>query len=213
MAVPTSSEVNLEEVMETERMEDVVEDDLKRVLEQRDAEHEELLKLRMMLVEKEEQLRKLQAEKDKGSVLQGAQKHIPGWLQKACVIEGVNSIGQISEFHQMVIRDRDDAERSEKEFDASMISADSPSLEVGITDDPKLWISEGRPLPSSKFAGHKAHKAGVPPSAVFAPHSSKAGFPPLVEDGINKNRLKRQQKRRNRNAARAAVKALENLKM
>ncbi|KAL6735272.1 hypothetical protein Aduo_005729 [Ancylostoma duodenale] len=99
-------------------------------------------------------------------------------------------------------------------IDAGVNPAHCRSLEVGSSTIRRCGCRKGKfaafmrrsdkglkqrmylePIPPSKCASHKAHKAGVPPSAVFAPHSSKAGFPSLVEDGINKNRLKRQQQK------------------
>ncbi|VDP01740.1 unnamed protein product [Heligmosomoides polygyrus] len=94
-----------------------------------------------------------------------------------------------------------------------------------MADDDKSWIPEAgvrkfyskmadvlsswfslEALPAPKFESTRPHKAGNPPRG-------SEGCSKVVEGGINKNRLKRQQKRLNRSKARAAAKGLEQLKM
>ncbi|VDO99677.1 unnamed protein product [Heligmosomoides polygyrus] len=104
-----------------------------------------------------------------------------------------------------------------------VIPADSPCLEVGMIDDEKAWIPEAlvrtfyskiaevlsswfslEALPPPRIENTRLHKAGNLPRG-------SEGCSKVVEGGINKNRLKRQQKRINRSKAKAAAKGLEQL--
>ncbi|EYB82347.1 hypothetical protein Y032_0361g3461 [Ancylostoma ceylanicum] len=109
---------------------------------------------------------------------------------------------------------------------AGLVDADSPSLAVGTVEDSTLWLSEDRvrlfydmlrrqlrdhvileKLPPSKLVDRRSARAGVPPTDS-ATTSRASGVPAVLDGRVNKNQIKRMEKRRCRAEARAAERAL-----
>ncbi|EYC34793.1 hypothetical protein Y032_1434g3874 [Ancylostoma ceylanicum] len=67
-------------------------------------------------------------------------------------------------------------------------------------------------LPPSNYVRHRpVGRAGKPPTASM--EKAQSGVPTALQSNINKNRLKRQEKRRIRSAARAAERAMQEMNL